>query len=177
MEAYQKGDRAAANQLIDWGSPTLFRFFAVHANDRRHAEDLLQEAWLRVHRARHAYRPGEPVLPWLYAIARHVKVDAYRRRRFERHEQPLADVPEPAVPQTGSRSDLPDMGSLLKTLPESQREVILMLKVSGLSLEEVARLTSSSVGSVKQKAHRAYEKLRTLLAGDRPVTGEKEAAR
>ena len=42
-------------------------------------------------------------------------------------------------------------------------EVITMLKISGMSLEEVARATSSSVGSVKQKAHRAYEKLRGLL--------------
>jgi len=48
-------------------------------------------------------------------------------------------------------------------LPESQREVVAMLKISGMSLEEVARATSSSVGSVKQKAHRAYEKLRELL--------------
>jgi RNA polymerase sigma-70 factor (ECF subfamily) len=52
---------------------------------------------------------------------------------------------------------------LLETLPESQREVILMLKVSGMSLEEVARATSSTVGSIKQKAHRAYAKLRKLL--------------
>jgi RNA polymerase sigma-70 factor (ECF subfamily) len=50
--------------------------------------------------------------------------------------------------------------SLLAPLPESQREVIQMLKVAGLSLEEVARATSSSVGSVKQKVHRAYKKLR-----------------
>ncbi len=52
---------------------------------------------------------------------------------------------------------------MLATLPESQREVIVMLKVSGLSLEEVARATGSSVGSVKQKAHRGYEKLRAIL--------------
>ena len=81
MEAYQQGDRTAADQLIDSLSPALYRFFAVHAGDRRHADDLLQEAWLRVHKARHTYRPGEPLLPWLYAIARHTKVDAFRRRR------------------------------------------------------------------------------------------------
>ena len=53
-----------------------------------------------------------------------------------------------------------DLETLLAGLPESQREVIAMLKISGMTLEEVARATSSSVGSVKQKAHRAYEKLR-----------------
>lgn len=64
MEAYQQGDREAADRLIERLSPALHRFFAIHANDRRHADDLLQEAWLRVHRARHTYRPGEPLLPW-----------------------------------------------------------------------------------------------------------------
>jgi len=48
-------------------------------------------------------------------------------------------------------------------LPESQREVLTMLKVNELSLEEVARATSSTVGAVKQKAHRAYQQLRNLL--------------
>jgi DNA-directed RNA polymerase specialized sigma24 family protein len=52
---------------------------------------------------------------------------------------------------------------LLDNLPESQREVIFMLKVSGMSLEEVARATSSTVGAIKQKAHRAYERLRLTL--------------
>ena len=56
--------------------------------------------------------------------------------------------------------------ALLAPLSLSQREVITMLKVEGMSLEEVARATSSSVGSVKQKAHRAYKKLReTIGAG------------
>lgn len=52
----------------------------------------------------------------------------------------------------------------MAALPESQREVLAMLKVNGLSIEEVARATSSTVGSIKQKAHRAYERLRKLLA-------------
>jgi len=55
----------------------------------------------------------------------------------------------------------------LAPLPESQREVIEMMKVAGMSLEEVARATSSSVGSVKQKVHRAYKKLRETMG----VTG------
>jgi RNA polymerase sigma-70 factor, ECF subfamily len=163
MEAYQNGDREAANALIECLSPALYRFFSVHSGDRRHADDLLQEVWLRIHKARHTYRPGDRLLSWVYAIARNAKVDAYRRRRPERYEEPLASVPEPAAAQPESRSDLPDLDSLLETLPDSQREVISLLKVSGLTLEEVARATSSSVGSVKQKAHRAYEKLRAAL--------------
>jgi RNA polymerase sigma-70 factor (ECF subfamily) len=53
--------------------------------------------------------------------------------------------------------------TLVPALPEAQLEVVTMLKVGGLNLEEVARATSSIVGAVKQKAHRAYKRLRNLL--------------
>jgi RNA polymerase sigma-70 factor (ECF subfamily) len=65
------------------------------------------------------------------------------------------------MPETTSSTA--EMAELLAPLPESQREVILMLKVEGMSLDEVARATSSTVGSVKQKAHRGYERLRERL--------------
>jgi RNA polymerase sigma-70 factor (ECF subfamily) len=58
----------------------------------------------------------------------------------------------------------PPFEELIAALPPSQREVVSLLKVSGMSLEEVARATESSVGSVKLKAHRAYEKLRAVLS-------------
>ena len=61
------------------------------------------------------------------------------------------------------RNAIPAFETLVAALPEAQREVITMLKVGGLSLEQVARATSSTVGAVKQKAHRAYERLRKLL--------------
>ena len=160
MARYQQADSDAARELIEQVSPQLHRFFLVQAVSRRSADDLLQDTWLRIHRARHTYRRGEPVLPWIYAIARHVRVDHYRKaRRVEVYEQQVEALPERAE-QRPEASRPPDLESLLAELPESQREVIVMLKVTGMSLEEVARATRSSVGSVKQKAHRAYEKLR-----------------
>ena len=165
MVRYQQGEVAAATALIKGLSPLLHRFFMVQSVSRRHADDLLQETWLRVHEVRHTYRPGERLLPWLYALARHVRVDHYRRvRRVEIREQRVDELPEFAETARPLDSGL-DMVALLAALPESQREVIAMLKMSNMSLEEVARATSSSVGSVKQKAHRAYARLRELLTG------------
>jgi RNA polymerase sigma-70 factor (ECF subfamily) len=164
MVRYQQGDFAAATALVHRLSPQLHRFFAVQFVSRASADDLLQETWLRLHEVRHTYRPGQPVLPWLYAIARHIRVDHYRKaQRTEIREQTLDenfDIPQPAG---AGAAKTPDLEAILATLPESQREVIAMLKVAGMSLEEVARATSSSVGSVKQKAHRAYERLRERL--------------
>jgi RNA polymerase sigma-70 factor (ECF subfamily) len=164
MAAYQQGDRNAATTLIDRVSPLLHRFFMAQMASWRYADDLLQETWLRIHSARHTYRAGEPVLPWIYAIARHVKVDSYRKvHRTELREQQVDVLPEVAAQPAGSSQQGPDLELLLRLLPDSQREVILMLKVSEMTLEQVALATSSSVGSVKQKAHRAYEKLREAL--------------
>jgi RNA polymerase sigma-70 factor (ECF subfamily) len=162
MVRYQQGDFDSATELIHRLSPQLHRFFLVQFASRPEADDLLQETWMRIHQVRHTYRPGEPVQPWLYAIARHVRVDHYRKasRRAAR-EGRLEDIRE--IPAPATRTG-PDLQTMLAPLPESQREVIEMLKVAGMSLEEVARATSSSVGSVKQKAHRAYEKLRDLLS-------------
>ncbi len=161
MVRYQQGDAGACGDLVTRLSPALHRFFMARFVSRRYADDLLQETWLRIHQVRHTYRPGDPVLPWLYAIARNIRVDQYRKaRRVEDREQQVERLPEVAAQQMDRG---PDLEALLASLPESQREVIAMLKISGMSLEEVARATSSSVGSVKQKAHRAYEKLRELL--------------
>jgi RNA polymerase sigma-70 factor, ECF subfamily len=164
MTRYQQGDFTAATALINQLSPQLHRFFLVQLVSRRHADDLLQETWLRIHEARHTYRSGQPVLPWLYAIARHIRVDHYRKaQRTEIRETSLDENPDIPQPAGHSAAKTPDLEAILATLPESQREVIAMLKVAGMSLEEVARATQSTVGSVKQKAHRAYERLREGL--------------
>ncbi len=167
MLGYQRGDSAATTALIRQVSPLLLRFFTSQTGSRAEADDLLQDAWLQIHKARHTHRPGEPLLPWIYAIARHVRVDGYRRSyRIRSREQIMSPLPEPpAVAATPPPAV--DFDALVAVLPESQREVVSMLKVSGMSLEEVARATACSVGSVKLKAHRAYEKLRSVLrSGD-----------
>jgi RNA polymerase sigma-70 factor, ECF subfamily len=166
MRRYQEGDPDAPGALIRAISPRLLRFFRSQAASREQADDLLQDTWLRIHRVRHTYRPGEPVLPWIYAIARRARVDGYRRStRIMMHETTVEVLPEPPA-QPAPRNTIPAFEALVAPLPEAQREVITMLKVGGLSLEEVARATSSTVGAVKQKAHRAYERLRKLLQPD-----------
>jgi len=164
MVRYQQADQAATRLLVAELSPQLYRFFAAQLGNPEDASDMLQDTWLRIHRVRHTYRGGDPLLPWVYAIARCVRIDSYRRRRRVAAREVGVDVlPERAQTAGTLASDPPSFEQMVADLPESQREVLTMLKVNGLSLEEIARATSSSVGSVKQKAHRAYEHLRSLL--------------
>jgi RNA polymerase sigma-70 factor (ECF subfamily) len=165
MARYQQGDFTAATVLIDRLSPQLHGFFVAQLGSRADAEDLLQETWLRIHKVRHTYRPGEPVLPWFYAIARHVRMDHYRKSiRTTARQQELEDMSRNAAPGSPESGRSDGLAAMLAPLSEGEREVIVMLKVAGMSLEEVARATSSSVGSVKQKAHRAYKKLRETMS-------------
>lgn len=163
MCRYQQADEAAARLFIERVSPLLLRYFLVQPSNRRFADDLMQDTWMRIHKARHTWRRGEPVLPWIFAIARHTSLDSYRKsRRVESREILVEELPEPSASVAPSRT--PDLDAMLAALPASQREVILLLKVSGLSIEEVARATASTAGSVRQKAHRAYRTLRALLS-------------
>ena len=101
-------------------------------------------------------------------------------RRIRQHESATENLPERALPQDPVPKNAATFQELIADLPESQREVLTMLKVSGLTLEEVAMATSSTVGAVKQKASRAYAKLRTLLSSSgswRNVNKEATGAR
>jgi len=174
MCRYQQADRTAVPILIEALSPQLYRFFASQTDIRTDADDMLQDLWLRIHRVRHSYRPGDPVLPWVYAIARRVRTDNYRQRRHvASHETNLDVLPE--IPNRRTAASAPAFGDLMALLSERQRTVLTMLKVNGMSIEEVAHATASTISAVKQDAHRAYERLRSLLgrtSPEQPVRSE-----
>lgn len=166
MVRYQRAELPAVEELVFRLSPVLMRFLSGPGFSRGDTEDMLQDCWLRIHRSRATYRPTEPLLPWIFAIARHARLDGYRRRRrLGMREVLVAQLPD-EVRETEPTKFLEtdDFEKRLNALPESQREVILMLKVSGMTLEEVARATASTVGAIKQKAHRAYARLRASSA-------------
>lgn len=168
MRRYQQADAAAADELVALVNPILARFYYALSGNPRIVEDLLQECWLRIHRARQSYRPGDPVLPWILAIARHTRVDQYRRwKRSAGRESSIDAMPvHPASDPRSAMETRLEANSILAVMegiPEAQREVLMMLKVSGMSVEEVARATGSSAAAVKQRAFRAYQAVRKAL--------------
>ena len=164
MALYQQGDPNAAIALIEALSPMLFRFFLLHPGNQDQAADLLRETWLQVHRSRRTYRVGAPVLPWLYSIARHVQVDANRKLSRTSLRNPAGEIVTGTPTWTSSPVHGPaSFASLIRVLPSSQREVMIMLKATGMSLQEIARANATGVGSVKRKAHRACRTLRAVL--------------
>ena len=168
LERYQVGDRPAADEFIAIVHPILIRHYRAQTGNATLADDLAQECWMRIHRGRASYRPGEPVLPWLFAIARHTRIDQYRKtasaakRETDLDESAMSATTDPWPAVENSLAAASVMGRLAQ-LSDGQREVFVMLKVDGMSVEEVAGAIGQTPGAVKQKAYRAYEALRKMF--------------
>lgn len=174
MERYSNGDAAAFAELYDVLAPRLLRFLCKATRDRVAAEDLMQQTFLQIHRARGSFIPGAAVMPWALAIAKRLMIDGARRRRVELglFTHPAVDddrwTNEPAA--TAAADDLLDALRLerrveqrLESLPETQRTAYRLVKQEGLSLKGAAKVLGTSVTSVKLRTHRAYKALRAVL--------------
>jgi len=87
MERYANGDGAAFADLYDAIAPRLLAFLRRATRDGVAAEDLMQQTFLQIHRARGSFIPGAPVIPWALAIAKRLMIDGARRQRIDRAVQ------------------------------------------------------------------------------------------
>jgi RNA polymerase sigma-70 factor (ECF subfamily) len=130
------------------------------------ADELVQDTFLHLHRAAGDFQPDRKLRPWLMTIAFNLKRE-YFRRKGRRPETPLNldGRHDPAVaPQILERRHAQrQVARALAGLSESQREVIEMHWFAGLSFPEIADAVGASLSAVKVRAHRGYEKIRSLL--------------
>ena len=170
MAAAQDGDAAAYDKLLLELLPHLRAFVARRLRDPSSLEDVVQNVFLSLHRARHTYRPERPFGPWLHAIARNAAIDHLRARvrRGVREVSLEADgVPEPEAPPDTAVGPLsPQLVTALDTLPANQREAVVLIHLEGLSVAEAAAQAGVSPGALKVRAHRGYKALRQWLGGD-----------
>jgi RNA polymerase sigma-70 factor (ECF subfamily) len=168
MIAGQRGDTACYEKLLHELLPHVRRFVRRRLFDATLMEDVVQNVFLSMHRARHTYRPERPFSPWLYAITRNAISDHVRARgRRMAREISLEEegVAEPAVEPTGleDRRLSPELERALAALPPKQREAVELIHVEGLSVAEAALRAGVSSGALKVRAHRGYRALRARL--------------
>lgn len=169
MARYAVGDDDAFSDLYDNVAPRLLAFLLRRTSDRPLAEDVLQQTFLQVHRARGTFVPGAPVLPWAVAIARRVLIDELRRagRRPATASDAAPDAVDPLAQCGYQRVHLAEVSERLEfelaRLPPSQREAFELVRLDGLTLSEAACACGTSVGALKSRSHRAYETLRVAL--------------
>lgn len=132
-------------------------------------EDLVQECLLAIHKSRHTYRAEQPLTAWVHTIARYKLVDLLRARsRREALNDPLDDdLAIFAKSETEVADASRDLAVILRSLPERQRRVLVMIKLEGASVPETALATGMSEASVKVGVHRSLKALAAKLKGHR----------
>jgi RNA polymerase sigma factor (sigma-70 family) len=123
------------------------------------ADDLAQEAFLRAYRAIKSFDGRAKFSTWLFQIARNVYFDEMRRHRTMTPVEDEASV----TPDMDSRVDL---NSALARIPEAEHEALLLSYVEGFSHDEIAKITSSPVGTVKSRILQAKEKLSRIFSSE-----------
>jgi RNA polymerase sigma-70 factor (ECF subfamily) len=174
MERYAAGDDSAFGPLYDELGPRVMRFLMRLTGTSHGAQDLTQETFLRMHRARGSFTRGATVVPWAMAIARNAFRDELRRSasRNERLEDddeggPIANAlsssansEEHAIAGDAART----VQAVLERLPVNQREAFVLIRFEGMSVNEAAEVLDATPTAVKLRAFRAYEALRAALS-------------
>ena len=166
MAAYVAGDPSAHRALFDRLTPTLLHVARRQLRDEAEAEDVVQRAFLALHRSRHDFREGAKLRPWLFTIAMNLVRDAFRRRKRQR-EAPL-DLDgrrDPSIEPDGleRKQDAQLVRRALDSLPPDQRRAIELHWLEERPFAEVAEAVGASVSAVKVRAHRGYKKMRVWL--------------
>lgn len=161
MRAANRGDAAAYRQLLDAISPVLRGVIRARGDmlGPEGCEDVLQEVLLAIHLKRQSWREDAPLRPWLYAIARHKVVDAFRARgrRVDLPIEAFAEVlpaPEGPDPMAGH-----DMARVLDQLEPRAAEIVRAFGLEGETTAQTAARLGMTEGAVRVALHRA---LRTI---------------
>jgi RNA polymerase sigma factor (sigma-70 family) len=169
MGAYVSGDAAAFRVIFERYAPLLMRAMLRELYMREEANDLVQQTFLQLHRARADFDGGQKLKPWIFTIAMNLKREYFRRkkRRPERSLDAEGTI-EPAVAALGAArvEARRTLARVMVDLPADQREVIELHWFDGLEFSEVAQVVGASVSAVKVRAHRGYVRLRQALGDD-----------
>ena len=178
LSAHRDGDPGAFATLFRRYERPLYRHLWRMLGDPAAAEDVVIETFQRLHVHRDDLRPGAAVRPWLYTIANNLARNRLRRGRLASWLPLRAVDRERTAPDPGGRLGSMDevqrrVAAALATLPERQREACSLRLLGDLALDEIARVTGASVGTVKSRLFYGQRRLRDLLADLGPGDGRR----
>ena len=167
------GDRAAFEELVSQTHRRVYTLAYRLVGDRAEAEDVAQEAYLRMFRGLAGFREEARFETWMYRIVANCAVSALRRRGRFGDIVPDEDLEGPAPEQTEQQTlDSDELSRALAQLPEGQRVVVILKDVYGLSCREIGDELGVEEGAVKVRLHRARKRLVALIAGESEHGGE-----
>ncbi|SLN56870.1 ECF RNA polymerase sigma factor SigW [Pseudoruegeria aquimaris] len=171
---YANGDRAAARALTVRLTPRVLGYATRVLADAAEAEDVAQEAMLRLWRIAPEWRQGEAkVSTWLYRVVANLCTDRLRRRRsapLEEAEEPV-DEARDAARQMQDAARARALSDALASLPERQREAVVLRHLEGMSNPEIAEVMDVSVEAVESLTARGKRALAARLAAQKDALG------
>lgn len=181
------GNRRAFEELVRRYERELYNYLRQYLGDAQLAEDAFQTTFLQVHLKCNMFEPGRRVRPWLFAVATNQAIDTQRRNKRHRmvsldrsyggDEQDdsgslveMLDGPaDNPLEQAGTAERDEMVRDCVDRLPQSLRQVILLVYYQGLKYREAAEVLSIPVGTVKSRLHAAMSRLTTAIA-DTPLS-------
>ena len=163
----KRGDLGAFAELVRHYYPRCLRFARSMLHDEQDAEEAVQDAWVRVHRALPRYEEQERFDSWLFRIlANRCRTRSGRLGRDAQvmvHDHPGVELAVAATQGDEREAWREEIRYALAKLPVPQREAFLLHHVEGFSYEEIAQLTGLGVSALKMRVKRAVEQLRERL--------------
>jgi len=182
MVRYQRGDKGAFTALVRRHQGALYNFAFRQLRLQSAAEDVVQEAFVRVVQNAADFKHEARFTTWVYTITRNLCIDQLRKRALRRHaslDDSRSGDGEEGGPTLGEQTadsrasvERDATGSELKerivkaldTLPDEQREVFLLREIGGLPFKEIAEVTGIAENTVKSRMRYALERLQEALA-------------
>jgi RNA polymerase sigma-70 factor (ECF subfamily) len=205
VQRTQSGDRTAFRALFDKYHGRVFAVALGVVKNPQDAHDIVQEAFVRVHRHLGGFQGASSFYTWLYRITMNLSIDHHRRKKAALHvdyddalRRDEADVEDAEnivsayaagsdPHKTQSRKELAArMQAALATLPPYHQQVIVLREVEGLSYEEIAKIMKVPKGTIMSRLFHARRKMQAALADyvegelspqDRNEEGEGDASR
>lgn len=168
MLAYRDGDAAAFDRLYDRHRGGVYRYLLRQCRNAALADELFQDVWMNLIRARAGYTVQAKFSTYLYRIAHNRLIDHFRRGDAALSlDDESVSIAEPVAPRSvepdvsaTSRQQAAQLLALLDALPEEQREAFVLQQEGGLSVEEIADATGVSRETAKSRLRYALAKLR-----------------
>jgi RNA polymerase sigma-70 factor (ECF subfamily) len=176
MLRVREGDEASFGLLLEKHRNPVIHFLDRMVQNQAVAEELAQEAFLRVYKSRVSYEPTAKFTTWLFRIATHLALNWIRDGRNEHRQASLdqegADGSARQVPDRSRTAEqelvyqakLREVRQAIKNLPAKQKAAVMMHKYQEMDYAQIADVLSCSESAVKSLLFRAYESLRLRLA-------------
>ncbi len=161
MVAYQNGDEGAFSVLYNRYAPKLYGYLQSRVKNRPQADDLFQQAFLKLHKSRSTYKPEFRFGPWAFAICRSVIVDSIRGEKIETTSADFESLPI----ESGHEVQFPNLDEKLSALSRRERQAVEERYLKDLPFSEIAKQLNTTDLNSRKIVSRALKKLR--LGGGR----------